>query len=286
MRIAIASGKGGTGKTFVATNLFQVFLKNNLSIALTDCDVEEPNATIFFNHPAHNKWEVHEYRPEINKEACLFCGKCASYCTFNAIFCLPPAKIIKLTPELCHGCKACEVACMNGAITPSSSIIGYVTSHTIDNDERIFEGRLLPKNILTVPVIKSAIEHSAKAATKYYIYDSPPGTSCPFIHTVIRSDYVILVAEPTPFGLSDLKQSVETLNELDIKFGVVINRCDMGNSELANYLEAEKIDVLAEIPFSREFAQLYASGKLAVEHSITARTIFTELMSKCLELTM
>ena len=212
MIIAVASGKGGTGKTLVASNLFRILSKKNESVALIDCDVEEPNVMNFISHRLHKEIEVKEYRPAINTDQCVFCGKCAEYCSYNAIFCEPGAHYIKVIEELCHGCTACSWACKFGAIDPSSKKVGMVSLYTHQDKVCLAEGRMEIGNHSAISTIKAAKETFDISKYQYIIYDSPPGTSCPFMQTVLNSDYVILVTEPTPFGLSDLKQTVETLH--------------------------------------------------------------------------
>lgn len=265
-RIAIASGKGGTGKTFVATNLFYSLSRQKKSIALVDCDAEAPDSVAFFNAKPDDITEVTQLIPVIDTEKCTFCGRCREYCNYNAIFILPPARIINVMEDLCHGCGACSVACRDNAISERPSHLGNVTSFSLNNTpannaESILEARINIGVLSPVTVIKAAIKE-IDAESEIIILDSPPGTSCPFIQTVARADYIILVTEPTPFGLSDLKQSVETLRTMDKHFGVIINRAGMGDNHVQQYLADEMIHLLLEIPFRKQIAELYSSGKL------------------------
>jgi MinD superfamily P-loop ATPase len=261
IKIAVASGKGGTGKTFIATNIFNTLLKNRIDAVLVDCDAEAPNSIAFFDGKPAGSFEVSQLVPVIDSDACTYCGKCHDYCNYNAIFILPPSKIIKVIEDLCHGCGACSVACEFGAITEKSVLLGRVSSYSLNNKPILVEARMNVGVMSPVPVIKAAIKHASNG-NDIIILDSPPGTSCPFIQTVAKSDYVILVTEPTPFGLSDLRQSIETLQEINIPCGVIINRAGLGNNNVKDYLKKENIPLLMEIPFDRKIAEIYSKGKI------------------------
>src|SRR4030042_3458336 len=247
IKIAIASGKGGTGKTFVATNIFHALVKNQIDAVLVDCDAEAPNAVAFFKTKQTRAVEVTQLVPVIDTNACTFCGKCHEYCNYNAIFILPPMKIINVIEDLCHGCGACIVACKYDAINEKPVSLGMVNLYSYKGNHSLIEARMNIGMMSPVPVIKAAVKQIDKH-TDMVILDSPPGTSCPFIQTVSASDYVILVTEPTPFGLSDLKQSVDTLKNINKPCGVIINRSDIGNLEVKNYLQKQDIPILLEIP--------------------------------------
>jgi len=264
IKIAIASGKGGTGKTFVATNIFYSLVNNQIDSILVDCDAEAPNAIAFFDVKPDSSNEVTQLVPVIDKEKCTFCGKCHEYCNYNAIFILPPSKIIDVIEDLCHGCGACLAACDYDAISEKPVSLGNVTSYKYKTSLSLVEARMNIGVMSPVNVIKAAIKQ-IKGQAGIAILDSPPGTSCPFIQTVEQSDYVILVTEPTPFGLSDLRQSVEILRTMHKKFGVIINRAGLGNNQVQEYLYNEKITLFLEIPYKRETAELYSKGKLVSE---------------------
>jgi MinD superfamily P-loop ATPase len=261
IKIAVASGKGGTGKTFIATNIFNTLLKNHIDTVLVDCDAEAPNSIAFFDGKPAGSFEVSQLVPVIDSNACTYCGKCHDYCNYNAIFILPPSKIIKVIEDLCHGCGACSVACEFGAITEKSVSLGRVATYSLNNEPRLVEARMNVGVMSPVPVIKAAIKQAGNG-TEIVILDSPPGTSCPFIQTVAKSDYVILVTEPTPFGLSDLRQSIETLREINIPCGVIINRAGLGDDSVKDYLKKIKIPLLMEIPFDRKIAEIYSKGNI------------------------
>ena len=264
IRIAIASGKGGTGKTFVATNIFYTLLKNQIDAVLIDCDAEAPNAVAFFETKQINTIEVTQLVPVININACTFCGKCHEYCNYNAIFILPPMKIINVIEDLCHGCGACSVACRYDAITEKPVSLGKINLYSKNGKPSLIEARMNIGVMSPVTVIKAAVKQIDNQS-EVVILDSPPGTSCPFIQTVAPADYVILVTEPTPFGLSDLKQSIETLKTINKPCGVIINRAGLGNNKVQEYLSNEDISLLLEIPFKKEIAELYSNGKIVSE---------------------
>ena len=264
IKIAVASGKGGTGKTFISTNLFHTLSKNNYRTTLVDCDAEAPNAVAFFKSELVKKTEVTQQVPVINTDICTFCGKCHEYCNYNAILILPPVKIIKVIEDLCHDCGACSAACKFEAITEKPVSLGQVTTYSVNGKTSLLEARINIGVMSPVTVIKSAIKEIDNMSD-VAILDSPPGTSCPFVQTSASADYVILVTEPTPFGLSDLKQSVETLRTINKPFGVIINRAGLGNDSVSDYLNRENIPLLLEIPFNKEIAVHYSNGKLVSE---------------------
>jgi MinD superfamily P-loop ATPase len=263
IRIAVASGKGGTGKTLISTSLFYTLQNNNQEVTLIDCDAEEPNDMLYFSGIHQKCTVVSQLVPVINEAKCTYCGKCHDYCSYKAIFILPQSKIIKVMDELCHGCGACTVACKFDAITEKSVSLGEVNNYSISSISKIIEARTRIGVYSPVPIIKSAISEAKNESV--VIMDSPPGTSCPFIQTVAQANYVILVTEPTPFGLSDLKQSVETLKTMGKPYGVIVNRAGLGNNQIYSYFKEEGIALLMEIPFDREIASIYSKG-LIIAH--------------------
>ncbi|MBC8527750.1 MAG: ATP-binding protein [Candidatus Cloacimonetes bacterium] len=268
MKISVASGKGGTGKTTFAVN-FSLFLnnKNKNKVVLVDLDVEEPDCHIFLNDNKLNTKECFRQTPKVN-EKCNLCGKCADICEFNAIA-VTNTKVI-IFPELCHSCFACIEMCPQNAFDIENIEMGEIHWENVTNENLCFiEGKLKVGEVMAVPLIKQTKNFASekfKGAT-YFIFDSPPGTSCPVIEATKDSDFIVLVTEPTPFGFHDLKIAVETMQKLKKKFGVVINKSGIGNSkesfgqELYNYCKNENIPILGEIPYSREIAELYSRGK-------------------------
>jgi len=272
IKIAIASGKGGTGKTFVATNIF-FSIANNHNTLLIDCDAEAPNAAAFFKSTLTDTEEVYQQVPVIDENACTFCAKCSEWCHYNAIFIIPPSKIIKVLDDMCHDCGACYAACKFNAIEGKKMSLGHIITCVTEQKCRIIEARMNIGIMTPVKLIKNAIKKSA-AFNGIVIIDSPPGTSCPFIQTTSAADYVILVTEPTPFGLSDLKQSIETLNKMNKKYGVIINRAGIGNSDVYDYLKHECIPLLLEIPYDEKIAMLYSTGKIVSEEVPEYQSMF------------
>ena len=263
MKIAIASGKGGTGKTLVATNLFWSAQKAGMPVTLVDCDAEEPNIAEFITGTVTGTRTVMQKIPVIDRNECTFCGKCHEYCNYHAIVFLKPAEFIQVVEEICHDCGACTVACEYDAITEKEKQLGTVKSIFINSHAQIVEGRAEIGVFSPVRVIKAAIKQSNGAEIS--IFDAPPGTSCPFISTIETADFVVLVTEPTPFGLNDLKLSVESLKHLSKSFGVIINRAGLGNKNVYAYLSENSIPLLMEIPFDRKIAGIYSEGKLIAE---------------------
>jgi MinD superfamily P-loop ATPase len=275
MNIAIASGKGGTGKTLVSTNLFWAAQKVGLPVTIVDCDAEEPNVTEFIQGEVFASSTVSQNIPVIDPEQCVFCGKCHEYCNYHAIVYLPPSGFIQVVEELCHDCGACSVACEFGAITEKEKKLGTVQSIYLNCHAQIIEGRAEVGVYSPVPVIKKAIKEANDKTLN--IFDSPPGISCPFIATVDKADYVVLVTEPTPFGLNDLKLSVETLQHLGKTFGVIVNRANLGDDAVYKYLQKNNIALLMEIPMDREIARIYSEGRMLVDEKPEFQSQFIQL---------
>ncbi len=253
MRIAVASGKGGTGKTTVALNL-ALSLEN---VQLFDCDVEEPNCNLFLEHELEKVRDVEIQVPTISKEKCDLCMKCVDVCRFNALVKLP--KSIMFFPKLCHGCGACSIVCPQGAIYEESRSIGIIErSASRSCSTELYQGLLNISEPMASPIIRALKTHIDD--TKTVIIDSPPGTACPVISAVTGADYCVLVTEPTPFGIHDLSLAVELLKELHIPYGVVINRCDIGDDRMDRYCSENNIPVLMKLPNEIKIAELYSRG--------------------------
>lgn len=282
MKIAIASGKGGTGKTLVSTNLFHTIRKEKQPVILIDCDSEEPNDQQFIKGNLADEQLVTQNIPVIDTDKCTYCGKCQEYCNYHAILVLPESKFIKVVEDLCHDCGACSYACKYGAISEKEKITGTVTKFEVDEQSALYESRLEVGVYSSVPLIHEAIKDAGNGHIA--ILDAPPGTSCPFIATVEQADYVVLVTEPTPFGLNDLKLSVETLLQLGKKFGVIINRAGLGDNAVQKYLEENQIQLLTEIPFDREIARNYSEGILITETMPEYQEQFNQLYKKLITL--
>jgi MinD superfamily P-loop ATPase len=263
MQIAVASGKGGTGKTTVAVSLFYFWKKfYNKKVHLVDCDVEEPNDALFFSSlETLEQKQVHQYIPEIDTSVCTFCKKCAEWCEFNAITIVASRRFAGVDTSLCHSCGACLVACPENAFTEKPHPLGVITRYLTENGNEFTEGRLEVGSAMQTMLIKE-LKKEVTPNLNYTILDAPPGTSCPVVETVSDTDYVILVTEPTPFGLHDLKITVELMNELQKPFGVVVNKAGLGSGDVYTFLKENNIELLGKIPFSRELARMYSSGEL------------------------
>jgi len=251
MLVSVASGKGGTGKTSVAINM-ALSVGN---VQLLDCDVEEPNVHLFLHPEMYKKEAVHTLIPRVDRELCDNCGECAKFCQYNAIFVTSEKTLV--FPELCHSCGGCALVCPRKAISWEKHRIGVLNFGTA-GDLTLVYGELEVSKPLAVPVIK-AVKKQIKI-DKNVILDSPPGTSCPFVETVRGSNFCVLVTEPTPFGLHDLKITVEVLRRMAVPFGVVVNRTGIGDKAVYEYCEKESIRILLEIPYQRRIAELYSKG--------------------------
>ena len=251
MIVSIASGKGGTGKTSVAVNL----ALSLGSVQLLDCDVEEPNAHLLLNPDMYKMEPVYSLIPLVNNELCNHCGQCSKFCQYNAIF--ATSEKILVFPELCHSCGGCAVVCPKKAISWEKHRIGALKFGSVGDLDLVY-GELEIGKPMAVPIIK-AVKNQIRAG-KDVILDSPPGTSCPFVETVRGSDFCILVTEPTPFGLHDLKIAVQVLKKMAVPFGVVVNRAGVGDNKVYDYCREENIRVLLEILYQREIAELYSKG--------------------------
>ena len=275
MIIAIASGKGGTGKTTVATNLAYTALLSGKNIHLLDCDVEEPNCHIFLKPEIEQNTKVSLPVPKVDEDKCNGCGECAVICQYSAIISLG-TKALTFS-ELCHGCGGCKMVCPEGAITWIDREIGVLESGKSES-LAFSQGCLRIGEAMCVPLIRR-LKASIKKS-EFNIIDAPPGTSCPMIMAVKDSDYVCLVTEPTPFGLNDLGLAVETVRALKIPMGVIINRSDIGDDRVLKYCQTEKIPVLAEIPDNRRVAEVYSEGELVCRIVPGLRDVFEDLLSK------
>ncbi|ACV62118.1 Cobyrinic acid ac-diamide synthase [Desulfofarcimen acetoxidans DSM 771] len=254
MIISVASGKGGTGKTTVSTSL-ALALDRIRPVLFLDCDVEEPNAHIFLKPAIATTEKVHRPIPMIDYDKCTYCQNCSDICAFNVLAVLE--KTVLIFGELCHSCGSCWYQCPEKAITQTDKEIGLIESGKSQNMD-FSNGKLNIGEAMSPPLIKAVkAKISPKKTT---IIDAPPGTSCPVITSVKDTDFCILVTEPTPFGLNDLKLSVEMLREIGVPCGVIVNRADIGNDDVLRYCTRENIPLLMQIPFDRKIASLYAKG--------------------------
>jgi len=279
MIISVASGKGGTGKTMVATSL-AVSLKDDYKVQLLDVDVEEPNSHIFLKPVFSQSSEVSVMVPSVNNERCNYCGTCAEACAFNAIAVVKD--VIMTFPELCHGCGACSYLCPRQAISETPNQIGIVETGTAGKISFV-QGKLDIGQTMPTPVVRKAKEYLDRE--KIAIIDAAPGTSCPVIAAIKGSDFCLLVTEPTPFGLNDLKLAVETARQLEVPCGLVLNRTGVGDSKVEEYCLQEKIPILLTIPLDVNIARFYSEGITLAEGMPEWQKDFREVIQMIKEIT-
>ncbi|MBF0375958.1 MAG: ATP-binding protein [Desulfamplus sp.] len=303
MIVTVASGKGGTGKTTVAVNLAvtaaEAIRATQLVIApenpenfveLIDCDVEEPNAHLFVKPQNVVKQEISTMVPAVDMALCTLCEECEKICRFSAITMI--AKKIMIFPEMCHSCKGCSMVCPTGAIKESSRVLGSLLTGQSSHGFNLTWGELRVGEAMSPPLIKQVKKTitcrsgrgnsiSEDINNKLSIVDAPPGTSCPAVTTLRSSDFALLVAEETPFGLNDLALTVEALKKLGVPMGIVINRADSEQKGIIDdYAEKENIEIMQRVPFSREAAKICSKGLLLVNELPEMKQCFKELYLK------
>lgn len=261
MKIAIASGKGGTGKTMVATSMAAALAPIH-NIQMLDCDVEAPNAHLFLN-PTINEIKPASIKiPTIDYEQCILCGQCIDICEFNALALLGDK--IEVFEQLCHGCGSCSIHCPVNAISETPRKIGKLKFGTFNKNRPFLFGELTISEPMPTPIIRQ-LKANMKDDVEVTILDSPPGASCSVVATLHDADYVILVTEPTPFGLHDLKQMIGVVSETGSLAGVIINRDGIGDSAVEDFLSKNGYPILMKIPYQENIAEGLASGKLLID---------------------
>ncbi len=274
MNIAISSGKGGTGKTFVATNLAIVLKKQDNKVAYLDCDVEEPNGHLFLKPAVITAKDIHITAPAgVDKEKCDNCKKCVSACAFNAIASIKDK--ILFFRQLCHACGACRIACPKDAIIYEERKIGVLNSGTADKINIIYGELQTGEGAMTPRLISEVKKHINSQAIN--LIDTAPGTSCPVVEAISGMDLVVLVTDPTPFGVNDLKLSVDMCRMVGHEPVVLVNRADYKNNDLIEYCEKAQLDIIGEIPDDRQVAELYSEGKMAVKYLKAYDDLFSKI---------
>ncbi len=272
--IAIASGKGGTGKTTIAANLAYLWSRLGRQVLYVDCDVEAPNGHIFLHPTIERRLPATTPVPQIAEELCNLCGLCGAFCRYNALLCLPDQVVT--FPELCHGCGGCSRLCPQKAITEVPREIGCIEMG-VAGAINFASGLLNIGEAMSPPLIRAL--KKTMSESELTLFDAPPGTSCPAIETIRHCDYTLLVTEPTPFGLNDLQLAVEMVRALDQPFGIVINRSGLDDRPLLEYCQREQLTILAKFPDDRRVAEAYSRGNLACAALDDFKGHFTALLA-------
>jgi MinD superfamily P-loop ATPase len=274
MRLVIASGKGGTGKTTVGTSLASLLAEGSGRVTYADCDAEEPNGHLILRPDVQNTTDVHVRSVSVDEARCTGCCRCARACQFHALACV--SNTVAVFPQLCHACGACALVCPVDAIVEVPRKVGIIREGSVGS-LRFLGGEMTVGEESVVPIVralKTATAAASGTTEEIVVLDAPPGTACPAVETMRGADRAILVTEPTPFGMHDLSLAVETVRELGVPASVVINRCDIGTDDTREYCRSEGLDILLEIPNSRDVARAYSEGTLP----ITAVPAFREIM--------
>ncbi len=277
MIVTIASGKGGTGKTTVTVNL--AACAPGAGVQVFDCDVEEPNSHIFLKPENCSKEPISTMVPGVDMDKCTLCKECEKICRFSAITTI--ANKVMTFPEMCHSCRGCEMVCPENAITASSRVLGDLIQGTNSAGIPLTWGELRVGEAMSPPLIEKVKARINPKAISFV--DGPPGTSCPAVAALRHSDFALLVAEPTPFGLNDLALTVEALKKLDVPMAIVINRDDGRSRVIDDYAAGEGIEILARLPFTREAAAVCSKGLLLVDEIPEMGLLFKELFSTLME---
>jgi MinD superfamily P-loop ATPase len=263
VKLTVASGKGGTGKTTFAVNLAYALADKGEKVRLLDCDVEEPDDHLFVKPKFSEDLPVNVLKPELIADKCTGCGKCAEACTYNAIA-VVKGKVL-IFNELCHSCGVCSYVCPEGALQEQPYTIGTVQTALNGTDGReqrfpFVHGLLNIGEALAPAVVRQVKEHIDPEAVN--IIDASPGTSCPVVEAVRGSDVAVLITEPTPFGLNDLKLAVSLALQMGVPTGIVVNRSDGTDQIIEDYAETIGVPIIGRVPFKRVYAETYSEGGL------------------------
>jgi len=263
MRIAVASGKGGTGKTTIATSLALSLAQDGHPPVFLDCDVEAPNAHLFLHPAFEEKQHVAILMPQVDENRCTYCGKCAEVCQYHAVVVVGKKTLV--FPQLCHGCGSCTLVCPERAITEVPDVLGVLERGPAQSDISFARGLLNIGEPMAVPIIRQLKKWIVSSPGQVQILDAPPGTSCPVVESMRGVDFILLVTEPTPFGLHDLRLAVQVAHELKIPMGVVVNRDGIGDDRVDEFCQSEGLPILLRVPFERKIAEGVARGKTLVD---------------------
>lgn len=281
MIVAIASGKGGTGKTTVAASLCSVW---DGPVTAMDLDVEEPNLHLFLNPEIRGSSKAVMEVPLIDEAKCNLCGECSDICQFKAISLL--GEVLLVFPEMCHGCGACLEVCPKNALSPDSRELGEVLWGQA-GQAGFLMGRLRVGEAMSPPLMRQVKQRLSKMLADSagdVIIDCPPGVSCPAMNSVMDSDLILLVSEPTPFGLYDFRLAWEAFSPLNKPMGAVINRAGLGDEKLQKFCRDKNIPILAELPFDRNVAEAYSQGQVVAQASPALHQAFVDLADNIREL--
>jgi MinD superfamily P-loop ATPase len=281
MIIAVASGKGGTGKTTIATSIALVLADLGQTVSFLDCDVEAPNAHLFLRPELQQSQNVDRLIPYVDSARCTACGRCAEVCQFHAIVVLGQKTLV--FPELCHGCGSCTLECPEQAITEMPEKLGVLEAGVTPQGIRFAHGLLDVGEPMAVPVIHQ-LKKWQSSRSSISIWDSPPGTSCPVVESIRGADFLLLVTEPTPFGLHDLKLAAQLATELDISAGVVINRDGIGDTQVEMFCQQMGLPILMRIPLNRKVGAGIAQGKTLIDIRPDYEAQFEEIFDRILDL--
>jgi MinD superfamily P-loop ATPase len=272
--VAVASGKGGTGKTTVTASLAAVW---DRPLAAVDLDVEEPNLHLFLRPELGAPEDVHMEIPVVDEERCTRCRACADLCQFKAITLL--GEHLLVFPEMCHGCGGCLLVCPEKALSPGARILGVLEQGNA-GPARFLMGRLRVGEAMSPPLmraVKKRLDGMLAAQPADALLDAPPGVSCPAVNAVMDSDVILLVTEPTPFGLHDFRLAHQAFAPMGKPMGVVVNRAGIGDDSVQGYCREQGLPLLAEIPYSRAVAEAYARGRVVATLGPEHAAVFASL---------
>ncbi|MDR3641954.1 MAG: ATP-binding protein [Humidesulfovibrio sp.] len=274
MIYAIASGKGGTGKTTVTASLAAVW---DGPLTAVDLDVEEPNLHLFLAPEITAEEPAFLEVPVLDAARCILCGECAAFCQYKALSLM--GKTLLVFPEMCHGCGGCIALCQEGALSPGGRELGHILEGSA-GAARFLMGRLRVGEAMSPPLMRQVKARLRRDAAGDVLIDSPPGVSCPAVNAVMDADVIVLVTEPTPFGLHDFRLAVEAFRPLGKPLGAVINRAGIGDGRVQDFCREAGVPVWAELPFSRAVAEAYSRGEVAARAVPEMRGMFLALMAR------